>query len=164
MTMIERPGCLFPSRGRGFARAEALASVSVRAASDSNPGWQPNVPTSPLPTTLGSLVGRFLWTRGGLAGRDFGGPEVCMGQPGCPWRVKIRRRAGISYPGLAGALVRDSARAAPLPVCGLTRAQDRLILRLSLEGTREVAAASVRGRGLLVLVPPRAAEPWGHKG
>ena len=80
----------------------ADGGVHVRAAADSNPGWQPNNPASPQPTTFGCqpstwepctapgpILGRFLWTRGtttqnGLAGRDFGGPETCSGQPGCP--------------------------------------------------------------------------------
>lgn len=72
--------------------------VHVRAAADANPGWIPTLPRSPVPTrylyqpgpweppTLSGtgsdmLAGRFRWTRGGLAGRDFGGPEVDTGQP-----------------------------------------------------------------------------------
>ncbi len=82
----------------------ADGAASVRAATDSNPGWQPNNPASASPSMMapqpcgtswepcipqGLLIGRFLWTRGtvtenGLAGRDFGGPETCSGQPGCP--------------------------------------------------------------------------------
>ncbi len=80
--------------------------VGARTASDANPGWQPNAPTWATPTTFqyapdvwepptmsGAPVeiidaGRFRWTRGtatehGIAGRDFGGPETCSGQPGC---------------------------------------------------------------------------------
>ena len=79
----------------------ADGSVRVRAASDSNPGWQPNQPWTTLPVTFmyqpgeweaptlsgfpaELMIGRFRWTRGGVAGRDFDGPEVCTGQPGCP--------------------------------------------------------------------------------
>ena len=77
-------------------------AVTVRAAGDANPGWQPNSPSSAAPVTYNyspdawepptpsgapsELVpaGRFRWTRGFLAGRDFGGPEACTGQPNCP--------------------------------------------------------------------------------
>ncbi len=75
-------------------------SVSVRAAADANPGWGPNIPSSPDPTTYTytpapwepptysgepseQVIGRFRWTRGGTFGRDYGGPEICTGQPGC---------------------------------------------------------------------------------
>ena len=81
--------------------------VAVRASGEANPGWQPNTPASGVPTaynytpdqweapTLSGAAselvptGRFRWTRGtasqnGLAGCDFGGPETCSGQPGCP--------------------------------------------------------------------------------
>ena len=73
-------------------------SVSNRATSDANPGFQPNEPASPDPTlftsydydplNLGILVGEqsdpegdlvqgmFRWTRGGLRGVDFGGEEI----------------------------------------------------------------------------------------
>jgi hypothetical protein len=69
-------------------------SVPVRSAADANPGWDPNVPSSPTltmqftyqplgcwePPALnpgGDLVfGRFRYTRQSLFGRDFGGPEV----------------------------------------------------------------------------------------
>ena len=49
--------------------------------SDANPGWQPNAPESPDPTYIplgsnGSYPGVYRWTRGGIYGRDFGGPEV----------------------------------------------------------------------------------------
>ncbi|MFM9996773.1 MAG: type II secretion system protein [Phycisphaerales bacterium] len=76
--------------------------VTVRSASESNPGWQPNHPTIFVPTNLvytpefwepptmsGAaaeiVFGRFRWTRGCpanlLAGRDFDGPEVCTPLP-----------------------------------------------------------------------------------
>ncbi len=75
-------------------------SVAVKASGDANPGWQPNNPTSgepsvfnyspdvwEPPTTNGlpleQVTGRYRWTRAGILGRDFGGPEVCTGQPGC---------------------------------------------------------------------------------
>ncbi len=78
----------------------ADGSVRVHGAADANPGWQPNMPTSASPTAFlygpapwepptysglptETVIGRFRWTRGGLLGRDFGGPEVCTGQPGC---------------------------------------------------------------------------------
>jgi len=65
---------------------------------DTNPGWQPNDPTSPepsrfdyepsaweAPTTTGEptemVAGHYRWTRGGIEGRDVGGPEVDTGQP-----------------------------------------------------------------------------------
>ncbi len=80
-------------------------SASQRSHDDCNPGWHPQQPTlsSPIsfqyaPSSLGwepnNAVGtqtaqvvnagyqRF--TRGFLTGRDFGGPEMCTGQPGCP--------------------------------------------------------------------------------
>lgn len=81
-------------------------SVCVRGAAESNPGWIPIQPSSSAassflyapdawepPTVSGSatdpVIGRFRWTRGsstdhGIVGRDFGGPETCSGQPGCP--------------------------------------------------------------------------------
>lgn len=79
----------------------ADAGVVIQSAAASNPGWTPNQPASASPmtfnyqpgaweptTTTGDpsepVTGRFRWTRGGIEGRDFGGPEVCTGQPGCP--------------------------------------------------------------------------------
>jgi prepilin-type N-terminal cleavage/methylation domain-containing protein len=49
--------------------------------SDANPGWQPNHPESPEPTLLSDdgvnfYPGVYRWTRNGIFGRDFGGPEV----------------------------------------------------------------------------------------
>jgi hypothetical protein len=66
----------------------ADASVQIHDAQDANASWQPNTPTSPLPTTFfytpkmweaptssgarsERVFGRFLWTRGFLAGVDF---------------------------------------------------------------------------------------------
>lgn len=69
-------------------------SVSVRSMSEANPGFQPNLPFSPNPTRINYipspawepptpsgaqsefLNGRVMFTRSGLRGRDFGGPEV----------------------------------------------------------------------------------------
>jgi hypothetical protein len=66
-------------------------SVQVRSAADSNPGWNPNSPTgvtsmtynpgicwdpAPLNPAGDNVIGRFRYTRQGIAGRDFGGPEV----------------------------------------------------------------------------------------
>lgn len=67
-------------------------SVPVRAAANANPGWDPNQPTNPLapqivyssppcwdPPSLQPggdyAYVRFRYTRQGIAGRDFGGPE-----------------------------------------------------------------------------------------
>ncbi len=80
------------------------ASVRVVGVRDSNPGWNPTKPADSKPlvfdyrpdrsppaevweppprSTKGSdnIIGRFLWTRGGLKGVDFGGGEVSSGQP-----------------------------------------------------------------------------------
>jgi hypothetical protein len=38
--------------------------------------WEPPRP----PGASGIVDGRIRWTRGGIAGRDFGGPEVDTGQ------------------------------------------------------------------------------------
>ncbi len=72
----------------------ADGSVSVRSMSDANRGFYPNTPSSPLPTRINYtpdlsweaptlsgaasqlLYGYVQWTRSGLRGRDFGGPEV----------------------------------------------------------------------------------------
>ncbi len=71
----------------------ADGAVAVRATADANKGWHPFIPDDPnpsvflytpavweAPTLNGSreelVVGHYRWTRGGLAGRDFGGPEV----------------------------------------------------------------------------------------
>lgn len=72
----------------------AEGSVPVRSAADANPGWDPNNPSatttilydstsagrcwdSPSLTVGGDFVlGRFRYTRNGIAGRDFGGPEI----------------------------------------------------------------------------------------
>ena len=68
-------------------------SVGLRSAAATNPGFNPADPTNPNPTTFmyrpGStepptqngeieeqVVGRMRWTRWGLRGRDFNGPEV----------------------------------------------------------------------------------------
>ncbi len=70
----------------------ADGSVRVKATGDSNEGWDPREPGSPLPTTYryrgdwealplsgneeDIVIGHYRWTRAGLAGRDFGGPEI----------------------------------------------------------------------------------------
>jgi hypothetical protein len=80
-------------------------SVLVKSTAEANRGWIPNSPTAgpstfqyqpdiwepaPVSGTVDWVEGRFRWTRGtttagGIAGRDFGGPETCSGQqPGCP--------------------------------------------------------------------------------
>lgn len=70
----------------------ADSSVRVKATGDSNEGWIPREPGLPLPTryryggdweastlsgeVIDVVTGHYRWTRGGLAGRDFGGPEI----------------------------------------------------------------------------------------
>jgi prepilin-type N-terminal cleavage/methylation domain-containing protein len=72
-------------------------SAANRQTSDSNPGFQPNNPTSEQPTTfwhvvdpqIGTMIdpagdrvtGWYKWTRGGLRGIDFAGKEISTGQP-----------------------------------------------------------------------------------
>lgn len=83
--------CLEPN-----ARIPVLSvdgSASVRSTASANPGWQPRNPSSSFPSSFyhqteawetenGVLEPRILvrghhrWTRGGLRGRDFDGPEV----------------------------------------------------------------------------------------
>jgi prepilin-type N-terminal cleavage/methylation domain-containing protein len=71
-------------------------SVALRSTSAANPGWQPNNPSSPDPTIVqyqpepwdpaaftsprDEGPGVYRWTRGGLAGVDFGGREINTGQ------------------------------------------------------------------------------------
>ncbi len=92
--------CAFPEMRLPLLFADG--SVRVHASADANPGWHPNQPTAgtttsysytpgvwepPTPSGLPSelvTAGRYRWTRGFLDGRDFGGPEACTGQPGCP--------------------------------------------------------------------------------
>lgn len=75
----------------------ADGSVSIRSMNDANPGFRPNNPRGLTPSrfyyapapnweppTIGGgaeefVTGRIRWTRSGLRGRDFGGPEV-------PWK------------------------------------------------------------------------------
>lgn len=73
-------------------------SVEARLTSTTNPGWRPNIPTSPAPTTFtydktgepwraqrgtrpANVAAHYRWTRGGLRGVDHGGREVSTGQP-----------------------------------------------------------------------------------
>jgi hypothetical protein len=74
--------------------AFADGGVSVRSMAGANLGFRPNTPTSPLqsrfpyrpeltwetPTPSGAseelVFGRIRWTRSGLRGRDFMGPEI----------------------------------------------------------------------------------------
>jgi len=80
------------------------ASVRVLSVRDSNPGWNPTKPDKAVPLIFDyrpvknppqeawepparaekggdEIIGRFLWTRGGLKGLDFGGGEIGTGQP-----------------------------------------------------------------------------------
>jgi hypothetical protein len=71
--------------------------ASPRLTGDANEGWEPNIPTvarvasltySPRtwepPTSNGTSAeqvwGHYRWTRGGIRGRDFDGPEIDTGQ------------------------------------------------------------------------------------
>jgi prepilin-type N-terminal cleavage/methylation domain-containing protein len=65
-------------------------SVSVRATSEANPGFQPLNPASPDPSLIVEVTpgvgaelypGVYRWTRGGLRGIDFAGKEISTGQP-----------------------------------------------------------------------------------
>jgi hypothetical protein len=80
----------------------ADGAARVKHTSAANPGWQPNQPASPNPTLMDvtnqitqctpggapaqfvtrQVTGVYRWTRGGLAGRDFAGPEINTGQRG----------------------------------------------------------------------------------
>jgi len=70
-------------------------SAGVKAAVDANWGWLPSHPSSsgysrfryepsaweaPVGPTGSLVIGRYRWTRGGIAGRDFGGPDIDTGQ------------------------------------------------------------------------------------
>jgi hypothetical protein len=101
--LFERSQWDFKERGAFFAAAEARpailfadGSVGTRTTADSNAGWQPNKPDSSDPTFIvympapwepattngeptETVAGHFRWTRQGVAGRDFGGPEPCIG-------------------------------------------------------------------------------------
>lgn len=95
--------------GYDESRVPVLAvdgAVAVRAATDGNIGWDPgsparagqhvtfyrfDVPSSspaqqwyPMPLngmlTDPNVTDRFMWTRGGILGRDFDGPEIDTGQ------------------------------------------------------------------------------------
>jgi len=73
------------------------ASVSARSTAEANPGFLPNDPSSPEPyvqryvplstdpLAIGDpdrlLAARYLLTRGGLKGVDYGGSEINTGQP-----------------------------------------------------------------------------------
>ncbi len=93
--------------GRFYAYEDAKSSLlffdsSARAilTSDTNPGFRPNRPRNPDPTTMRywpfdfetpivgeqstPLIGWYRWTRGGLRGLDVGGKEINTGQLGRP--------------------------------------------------------------------------------
>jgi prepilin-type N-terminal cleavage/methylation domain-containing protein len=72
-------------------------AVNMKVTSDANEGWEPNSPTSKNPTFITYspqayecptsngqpteiVKGYYRWTRGGLAGVDYGGEEVNTGQ------------------------------------------------------------------------------------
>ncbi|MFG0284349.1 MAG: type II secretion system protein [Phycisphaerales bacterium JB039] len=72
------------------------ASSRMEVTADGNKGWQPNSPASPTPTKYtydpslwegpapdpseATVEGYYRWTRGGLAGVDFGASEIDTGQ------------------------------------------------------------------------------------
>jgi hypothetical protein len=70
--------------------------ASARLTGDANEGWKPNYPTSARPTVSlyiarsweppnaepgrpDRFIGHYRWTRGGINGRDFDGPEINTG-------------------------------------------------------------------------------------
>lgn len=61
-------------------------SVRTLAVDDANPGWRPERPSDPdgarfpVAGAEGLHATRFRWTRGGMAGIDFGGRELNTGQ------------------------------------------------------------------------------------
>ncbi|MFG0283253.1 MAG: hypothetical protein ACF8R7_02430 [Phycisphaerales bacterium JB039] len=76
----------------------ADGAAGIRPTRSANYGWLPNRPTSvawtryqyapspwEAPTSTGEpgvrVDGHYRWTRGGILGRDFGGPEIDTGQP-----------------------------------------------------------------------------------
>ena len=82
------------------ARVTALfydGSVNIVRTKEANVGWRPGFQTSRAFTTMTYIpspwepqvtpdnprgyTGYFRWTRGGLKGIDFGGPEISTGQP-----------------------------------------------------------------------------------
>jgi type II secretory pathway pseudopilin PulG len=69
---------VFPDSRVAMVFVDGHAAWNVSA--DANPGWQPRKPESPDPTYItvdGEYYpGIYRWTRQGIAGRDFGGPEV----------------------------------------------------------------------------------------
>lgn len=94
-------GRLSPWLGYDICRQPVLTydgAVTVRISDDYNPGWNPGLPQDPGPTTVlyrpqawesptlsgmpfEPTKGKIRWTRGGLAGIDFGGSEIDTGQP-----------------------------------------------------------------------------------
>lgn len=83
---------LFPEAYVPVLMTDGSARVSRTA--ESNVGWHPQQPREPTGTAVSYtarawepaapstvLDGHFRWTRGGIEGRDFGGPEVDTGQP-----------------------------------------------------------------------------------
>ncbi|MFG0283254.1 MAG: hypothetical protein ACF8R7_02435 [Phycisphaerales bacterium JB039] len=72
----------------------ADGSVRIVRTADTNPGGRPNTPTLAVPTyfqhhpyawepgeSAERVIAHYRATRGGVAGRDFGGPEIDTGQP-----------------------------------------------------------------------------------
>lgn len=86
---LGRPG-LYANPEARVAMLVADGSAMVLATKNTNPGWHPGSPTSPSPLMLQyqplcwdppslgavNLPAGYRYTREGLFGRDFGGPEV----------------------------------------------------------------------------------------
>jgi type II secretory pathway pseudopilin PulG len=88
---------LFAHRSASVNVLVADGSARILATSESNSGWNPQAPTWHVPTYFDYVpspwegpspdpsevihAGHYRFTRGGPAGRDFGGPEIDTGQP-----------------------------------------------------------------------------------
>jgi hypothetical protein len=98
--VLDRAGTA-PGSGRQFALFESSRTPVLMAdgsaghitTADTNPGWHPHRPPSEVPSRMGHdpsswepgpsgiATGHYRWTRGGILGRDTGGPEIDTGQP-----------------------------------------------------------------------------------
>ncbi len=94
---FSRQAKYFASETAHVAIVMGDGGASVRLTSDSNEGWNPIRPSHPDPSMIlyrpslweppGSddggythVKGHYRWTRGGIKGRDFDGPEIDTGQ------------------------------------------------------------------------------------
>lgn len=84
------PGRSFKMYAEDDARLPLLffdGSVRIMPSADANPGWQSISPSAGPKYVISrdngvqvSAFARYRWTRGGLRGIDFGGPEINTGQ------------------------------------------------------------------------------------